>query len=413
MGPLAGMKVVELAHMMAGPTCGLLLSDLGADVIKVEKIEGGDDTRRLVPPTVNGEPASFMILNRGKRGIAIDLKSDEGKDALLRLLRNADAVLENFRPGTMERLGLGYETLRKHNPKLIYCRITGFGTTGPYAQRAGLDLIAQGMSGLMSLTGEGPGRAPVKAGVPVADITAGILAANGILAAYAHQLKTGLGQLVDTSLLEASIIHTYWSSAIAFATGSTAGPMGSAHPIAAPYQAFPTSDGWVNIGCSTQALWRRFLTMLDVPELTADPRFEDNASRMAHLPQLVERLAALFKESSTAEWLERLEQAGVPSGPVLTIPEMQANPQVLARDMVVSVEHLRAGTVQALGCPIKFSDSQVTISKGSPVLGQHTVEVMREHGYGATEIASLCQSRAIFADGDGAGAAQPFSAQTE
>jgi crotonobetainyl-CoA:carnitine CoA-transferase CaiB-like acyl-CoA transferase len=401
MGPLAGMKVVELAHMMAGPTCGLLLSDLGANVIKVEKIEGGDDTRRLVPPSVNGEPASFMILNRGKRGVAIDLKSAEGKAALLRLLSDADAVLENFRPGTMERLGLGYETLRQLNPKLIYCRITGFGTTGPYAQRAGLDLIAQGMSGLMSLTGEGPGRPPVKAGVPVADVTAGLLAANGILAAYAHQLKTGLGQLVDTSLLEASIIHTYWSSAIAFATGESGVAMGSAHPLAAPYQALPTSDGWVNIGCSTQALWVRLMEMLGNAELAGDARFVSNAARMGHVPELAEKLSVIFRQRSTAEWLERLEAAGVPSGPVLSIAEMQAHPQVLARGMVVSVDHKRAGTVKALGCPIKFSESKVEIRNGSPVLGQHTEEVLRENGYTAEEIDALCSSRAVLAEGRG------------
>ena len=397
MGPLAGMKVIELAHMMAGPSCGLLLSDLGADVIKVEKINGGDDTRKLVPPSINGEPASFMILNRGKRGVAIDLKSEEGKAALLSLLKSADAVLENFRPGTMEKLGLGYATLRKHNPKLIYCRITGFGGSGPYADKAGLDLIAQGMSGLMSLTGEGPGRPPVKVGVPVADVTAGLLATVGILGAYAHQLKTGEGQLVDTSLLEASIIHTYWQSAIAFANGKQSGPMGSAHPLAAPYQAFPTSNGWINVGCSTQALWNRLLDLLDRTDLATDPRFQDNAARMAHLTELAEILSEIFKGRTTNDWLTRLDAAGIPAGPVLTITEMLEDPQVLARDMVVNVSHPVAGTIKALGCPIKFSDSKVEIGRGSPVLGEHTQEVLRDHGYADAKIESLCKSGAIYA----------------
>lgn len=396
MGPLAGMKVVELAHMMAGPSCGLLLSDMGAEVIKVEKAQGGDDTRRLVPPAVNGEPASFMILNRGKRGVALDLKSEGGRQALLRLLADADAVLENFRPGTMERLGLGYDTLKVLNPKLIYCRITGFGTTGPYAGRAGLDLIAQGMSGLMSLTGEAAGRAPVKAGFPVADITAGLLAANGILAAYARQLRTGLGQMVDTSLMEASIVHTYWASAIAFATGEASVPLGSAHHLAAPYQALPTSDGWVNVGCSTQALWLRLLGAIDDPQLAANPDFADNAARMGHLPALVEALSAIFRQRTTAEWLQRLDAAGVPCGPVLDVNGMHRDPQVVAREMVVTVQHRRAGAVQALGCPVKFSDSPIDIRDGAPILGQDTAQVLREHGYAEQEIEALCERGELF-----------------
>ena len=389
MKPLEGMKVIELAHMMAGPTAGLLLSDMGADVIKVEKPKGGDDTRRLVPPTIAGEPASFMVLNRGKRGIALDLKSAQGKAALMRLIQDADALIENFRPGTMNRLGLGYGVLSKLNPKLIYCQITGFGNNGPYSERAGLDLIAQGMSGLMSLTGEGAGRPPVKAGVPVADVTAGILAATGILAAYVRQLKTGKGDYVDTSLLEASIVHTYWSSAIAFATGKASEPMGSAHPIAAPYQALPTTDGWVTLGCSTQSLWARLLEVLGDADLAADPRFVDNAARMGNLPALGERLSAIFRNRSTAEWMALLDEAGIPGGPVLDITQMHKDPQVIHRKMVMEVDHIVAGPMQALGCPIKFSGISPASQNGAPVLGQHTAEVLGEHGFSASEIESL------------------------
>ena len=389
MKPLEGMKVVELAHLMAGPTAGLLLADMGADVIKIEMPKGGDATRKLVPPTIAGEPASFMILNRGKRGVALDIKSPQGKAALLRLLKDADALIENFRPGTMDKLGLSYHVLSQHNPKLVYCQITGFGNNGPYAERAGLDLIAQAMSGLMSLTGEGAGRPPVKAGVPVADVTAGILAATGILAAYVRQLKTGKGDYVDTSLLEASVIHTYWSSAIAFATGKTSEPMGSAHPLAAPYQALPTTDGWVTIGCATQSLWLRLLEVIGDPGLAVDPRFIDNAARMGNLQALGEKLSSIFMHRSTADWMSLLDGAGVPCGPVLNIREMQRDPQVLHRKMVMEVDHLIAGRMQALGCPIKFSGTSIASEKGAPVLGQHTTEVLSEYGFSKEEIEDL------------------------
>lgn len=391
-GPLVGLKVVELAHIMAGPVCGLMLADMGADVIKVEKYPDGDDSRRMAPPMVKSESAAFMILNRNKRGTAINLKSEAGKAVLRKILRTADVVIENFRPGTMERLGLGFDSLRQDNPGLIYCEITGFGSTGPYADRAGFDLIAQGISGVMGLTGEGPGRPPIKAGVPLGDITAGILAAMGILAAYIHRLKTGEGQRVDTSLLEASMVHTAWPSAIYFATGVSPGPLGSAHPISAPYQAIQTSDGWVNIGAANQANWLRLTEVIGMPELASDPRFIDNASRMNNLPALIEILTHRFRERSTSEWLERLEKAGVPAGPVLSLGEVLNNPQVQARDMVVEVNHARVGRTRVLGTPIKFSVTPTRIHRAAPVLGEHTREILGEFGYGEAEINQLIAS---------------------
>jgi crotonobetainyl-CoA:carnitine CoA-transferase CaiB-like acyl-CoA transferase len=265
MGPLDGLKVIELAHIMAGPCCGLMLADLGADVIKVEKAPAGDDSRRFLPPDIEGESAAFLMMNRNKRGIVVDLKTEAGKEVVRRLLTDADVVIENYRKGTMERLGLGYDSLSARNPGLIYCEISGFGRTGPYAERGGFDLIAQGMSGLMSITGEAPGRPPVKCGAPVTDITAGILAAMGVLAAYVERQRTGRGQRVDTSLFEAGIVHTFWQSAICLATGVAPGPMGSAHPLNAPYQAFETADGWITVGAANQANWLKLLVRISGP----------------------------------------------------------------------------------------------------------------------------------------------------
>ena len=388
-GPLSGLKVIELAHIMAGPVCGQLLADMGADVIKVEKVPGGDDTRRMVPPEVDGESAAFMILNRNKRGTAINIKTDAGKAVLQKMLSSADVVIENYRVGTMERLGLSYETLREQNRGLIYCQITGFGRTGPYAQRAGFDLIGQGMSGLMSVTGEGAGRPPIKAGVPVGDIGAGMLSAMGILAAYIHRLKSGEGQLVDTSLLEASVINTAWVSAIFLATGVSPGAIGSAHPMAAPYQAIQTANGWINIGAANQANWLRLVEVIDMSELADDPRFTNNVDRMQHIPELIDLLTTRLKQRSTNDWLARLEAVGVPAGPVLSIGDMLKDPQVLARDMVVEVEHSRLGPVKALGSPVKFSHTPTKIQRGAPMLGQHTREILNEYGYSDSEIEAL------------------------
>ncbi|MCH7533975.1 MAG: CoA transferase, partial [Gemmatimonadetes bacterium] len=271
--PLSGIRVIELAHIMAGPVCGLMLGDMGADVVKVERLPDGDGSRAFLPPDVRGESAAFMMLNRGKRGLALDLRAEEGRSLVRRLVASADVIIENFRAGTMDRMGLGYEQLSALNPRLVYCQITGYGRTGPLSSQGGFDLIAQGYAGLMSVTGEGPGRAPVKVGMPVTDISAGTLAAFGVVSALFERERTGKGQRVDTSLFEAGISQTYWQSAIALASGVSPGPMGSAHPLAAPYQAFPTADGWVNVGASTEATWTRLTEALNAGELREDERF--------------------------------------------------------------------------------------------------------------------------------------------
>ena len=391
------MRVIELAHIMAGPVCGLMLADLGADVIKVEKAGVGDDSRRFLPPDINGEPAAFLMMNRNKRGIALDLKSEQGKQVLKRLIKDADVLIENYRRGTMERLGLGYEVLKKINPGLIYCEISGFGRTGPYKDRAGFDLIAQGMSGLMDITGEAD-RGPVKVGAPVSDTTAGILGAMGCLAAYAHKQKTGEGQRVDTSLFEAAIMHTYWQSAICFATGESPGRMGTAHPLNAPYQTFRTKDGWVNIGAANQRNWERLLECLGAPELGEDPRFSRNSDRMANQEALVEVLSVYLEKQTTRDWLDALEDAGIPAGPVLTIKEMQADPQTIAREMVPETDHPVAGRVQAIGLPVKLSATPGGVVAPAPLFGQHTREVLVEAGYSSSEIAALLESGGVIAD---------------
>jgi crotonobetainyl-CoA:carnitine CoA-transferase CaiB-like acyl-CoA transferase len=379
-GPLAGMRVLELAQIMAGPTCGMMLADMGADVVKVEKLPGGDDARSYREPRVNGVSAPFMILNRNKRGIALNLKHAQGRDILLRMVKEADVLTENYRRGTLEKLGLGYDTLSQVNPGLIYCAVSGYGRDGPYADKPGFDLIAQGFSGLMSITGE-PGGPPAKTGNSIADINAGILALAGITAAYVHKLKTGEGQVVDTSLIEAAVQQTYWQAAIYFATGESPGATGSAHLLAAPYQAFRASDGWINIGGANQGNWERIATALGHPEWRDDPRFATNTVRIENREALVAAMNDIVVTRSKAEWIALLDQAGVPVGPVHTIGEALTHPQTLARGMVVDLVHPRAGPTRALGCPIHFSKTPTRIDRPAPMLGEHSRELLHEYGY--------------------------------
>ena len=397
-GALEGIKVVELAQIMAGPTCGMLLADMGADVIKVEKLPGGDDTRSYTQPSINGESAAFMILNRNKRGIAVNLKKPGGLEVVKRLLADADVVTENYRKGTLEKLGLGYDVLEKLNPRLIYCAVSGYGRTGPYADKGGFDLIAQGFAGIMSITGE-PGGPPVKSGTSIADINAGILAALGIVAALVSRATTGRGQMVETSLMEAAIQQTYWQSAIFFATGENAGPTGSAHILTAPYQAFPTADGWINVGGANQSNWERIVKVIGLPELAGDARFRTNAERMTNLAELTPLIAGRLRSRPSAEWIREFEAAGVPVGPVNKIGDMLADPQVAAREMVLEVDHTRAGKVKALGTPIKFSRTPGAVTRAAPVLGEHTREILESLGYSAAEITALEEGGAVVAAG--------------
>jgi crotonobetainyl-CoA:carnitine CoA-transferase CaiB-like acyl-CoA transferase len=387
-GALAGMRVLELAQIMAGPTCGMLLADLGADVIKVEKLPGGDDARGYREPLVNGVSAPFMMMNRNKRGLALDLKAPQGREVLLRLVRNADVLIENYRRDTMEKLGLSYQVLAEVNEALIYCSITGFGRTGPLADKGGFDLVAQGFAGLMSITGE-PGRPPVKNGNPVSDINAGILATTGILAAYAHRLRTGRGQMVDTSLMEAALQQTYWHAATYFATGESPAPLGSAHILTAPYQAFQASDGWINIGGANQTNWERIADVLGHPEWRADPRFATNSARMNNRDDLTAMMNCVLVKRTRAQWLAAFDAAGVPAGPVHSLGEALTHPQTRDRGMVVDLVHPEAGATRAIGCPIHLSHTPTSVRRPAPRLGEHTRELLMECDYGDEEIDAL------------------------
>ncbi len=397
--PLSGMVVLDLSQILAGPVCGMMLADMGADVIKVEKPDGGDDNRRAGPPFIGGQGAGFMAANRNKRSLALNLRDESGRQVFERLLERADVLVENFRPGVMERLGIGYERLSKLKPSLIYCSISGHGGTGPYKDRGGFDLIAQGMSGLMSITGvpDGP---PVKVGVPITDISAGILAANGVLCAYIHAQRTGQGQLVDTSLLEAGIAYTIWESSGYFADGEIPGPLGSAHRVSAPYQALRTSDGYINIGAPTQRTWEQLCRAIGQEELIEDQRFREPGDRKAKEGELADLLEETFSQQSTAYWLETLEKAGMVAGPINNIAQVYDDPQVIAREMKVDLEDPDLGTLHNIGIPVKLSATPGRIRRRAPMLGEHSWEILTESGFAEKEIEELFDS-GVVVDGRG------------
>ena len=392
---LKGIRVLEMSQIMAGPTCGLLLADLGAEVIKIEKTPTGDDTRNFLPPDINGEAAAFMMMNRNKKGIALNLKDKDGIEIFKKMVKNSDVVLENFRKGTLEKLGIGYDVMSEINPKIILCEISGYGRTGPYSDKGGFDLVAQGISGLMSITGESKDKPPMKVGAPITDITAGLLASSGILAALVHREKTGEGQKVDTSLFEAGIVHTYWQSAIAGATGQSPGPLGSAHPLTAPYQAFKTKDKWITVGASNQNTWLMLLKAIHRQDLQEDEKFSSNLNRKENINELVDILNSELLKKTSDEWLKIFDNNGLPCGPINSITEMFEDPQTIHREMIIEVDNIKAGKSQAIGMPIKFSKSKTEKSKGAPDLGEHTREIMQNFGYKDEEIDKFYNKKII------------------
>ena len=392
--PLQDIKVIDFSQILAGPFCTMLLSDMGADVIKIEKPNGGDDTRRYGPPFIEGESAAFLTLNRNKRSIVLDLKSEQGIAVVRRMLEDADVMIHNFRPGVVDRMGLGYDDVNALNPAIVYCTVSGFGTTGPYSSRAGFDLVAQGMSGLMSINGF-PGAPPAKVGVPMADLNTGMFCAYGILTAYINRLSTGKGQHVDASLIESGIAYTLYESATYFATGEVAGPLGSAHRMIAPYQAFATQDGYINIGAANQNNWERMCRAIGREDLLDDERFASNPERMVSIEALTPIMEETFRTKTTSHWVEILETAGVPCGPIYNIEQVYADPHVQSREMSVALEHPKAGGIRNIGVPVKLSDTPGSVRTPAPLLGQHSDEVLDQYGYAEAEIAALKDSGAL------------------
>jgi crotonobetainyl-CoA:carnitine CoA-transferase CaiB-like acyl-CoA transferase len=386
---LHGIKVIDLSRILSGPFCTMMLADLGAEVIKIEP-PNGDDTRAWGPPFINGESAYFLTINRNKKSLVLNLKEDEGKRIFFDLIKDADVVVENFKPGTLDKLGIGYEVLQSKNPRIILASISGFGQTGPYSHKPGYDVIAQGMGGLMSVTGE-PGRIPVKVGYSIADVGTGMWAAFGIMSALWSRQQTGVGQWVDASLLETMISWQTYIAGNYFASGAIPQPLGGAHPNIVPYQVFEAADGFFNLAVGNDSLWEKFCKAAGLDDLIADPRYVTNSKRVENREELVGYLQDMFKEKTVKEWVSIIEGAGVPCGPVYNIADVYQDPHVLARGMLVETEHPTAGKVKMTGIPVKLSATPGRVASPPPLLGQHSKEILMQLGYTEEEVSRLAE----------------------
>jgi formyl-CoA transferase len=393
-GALAGIRVVEVGNFMAAPFLTLQLADLGADVVKVENPDGGDQVRATAP-FLDGESSSFIRLNRNKRSLALDLKAPAGKEIFRKLVRGADVLVENLRPGTMRDLELDWPRLSKLNPRLVYVAASGWGQEGPYAERPGLDIMAQGMSGLMSITGEEGGGAPVKVGVPVTDLTCALYGAIAALAALRARDLSGRGQFIDVSLFEAGVSLAVWEAGRYFATGEIPHALGSAHQTSAPYQALAASDGFFTVGATTAPTWQACCEVLGLDHLRDDPRFAKNHLRFQHRLELIPLIEAVTVQKPAAHWVERMRQAGVPSGLVQTYDRVFQDPHLLARDFFPDAPHPKLGAVRQLGSPIRMSAAPTAMKRAGPLLGEHSLEVLAELGYTREEADQLLQAGTI------------------
>jgi glutaryl-CoA transferase len=386
--------VVDLSRVLSGPICSMLLADMGAEVIKVEPPPAGDDSRQWGPPFVGEISTYFLSINRNKKSLGLNLKTEEGRHILWKLLERADVLLENFRPGVLERLGFGYEAVSKANPRTIYCSISGFGHTGPYRDRPGYDVIAQGESGVMDLTGE-PDRPPVKIGTSVADVVTGLYAFQGILLAMLARHRTGKGQFIDISLLDSMVSTLTYQALIYLTTGRSPQRMGTRHPSIVPYECFETKDGFVNIGVTNQRQWNNFCQILGFPELAADPRFKRMEDRLAHYNELRLIIDRALTPMTRAQVISRLSEVGIPVGPINTVGEILEDPQIHAREMVVALTHPQYGPLRVLGIPIKLSETPGSVETAPPLFGEHNRDVLRRLGYDEADIERFARSRVI------------------
>lgn len=393
--PLTDIRILDLTQMAAGPFCSMMLADMGAEVIKIEIPNRGDGLRCWGPPFLGGEGVYFLGLNRNKKSMTLNLKSKRGKEIFVKLVKKADVLLENFRPGTMERLGFGYEEIKSVNPRIIYCRISGYGQTGPYRERGGYDVLAQGESGLMAVTGE-PDRPPgAKLGVAIVDLGTGMYAAYGILLALLTREKIGKGQMVDVALFDSAITWMLQPIGSYLATGEQPKRLGTVHPVAAPYQAFKTKDIYISIGCAADRHWRKLCELLGVEELADDPRFATNPKRVENREELISILSKIFLTKRGDEWLKKLCDAEIPNAPVNTLDRIVSDPQVLHRRMLIELDHLKAGRIKVTGIPIKLSETPGKIMSPPPLLGQHTEKILRELGYSDEDIKELREEEAV------------------